>query len=167
MYTKHLDEKNRQARAKLWIPVLNGKIYCSPACGRGCTKVEYDRVVKKADKLVSLLKGSGWKVKIYENLGWHFQVVSGPIAVFGNQENDLYWCMIAQSSDLVGSGFPPWSCSPSPGKANYHKDPNEAVKEALTHAGAWVSDILKTMASASESSGIPLTSFLPLWEHWS
>jgi hypothetical protein len=156
------DKHNHQARTKLWEPVLNGKIYCSPACGHGCTLDDYDRTVVDADKLVGLLRGSGWKAVIHENIGWHYKAISGPIVVFceHRMEKDAYWCMIAQSVDLVGSGFPPWSCAPSPGKALLHKDPNEAVSEVLHRAGLWTFNLLESLLAASRSSGIEIGDFL-------
>ena len=159
----HQDEaKFRRAPTKLWIPVLDGKIYCSPACGRGCTLDEYDRAVADAGKLVSLLRGNGWKAVIHENLGWHYKATSGPIAVFCEHRmgKTAYWCMIAQSVDLVGSGFPPWSCAPSSGEASYHKDPNDAVSEALHRAGLWTFNLMANLLAASHSSGIAIGGFL-------
>lgn len=54
-----------------WIPVRNGNRYCSPSCGRGCTFAEHETAVANADKLATAL-GSGWKVRVWENLGWHW-----------------------------------------------------------------------------------------------
>lgn len=54
-----------------WTPVLNGDIYCSPACGRGCTLEEYNQTVKEADQLVAEL-GEPFHSHVWENLGWHY-----------------------------------------------------------------------------------------------
>lgn len=53
-----------------WEPVRRGKLYCAPACGRGCTMEEYVSAVRAARKLAKRLRG--WRVRIWENLGWHY-----------------------------------------------------------------------------------------------
>jgi hypothetical protein len=50
-------------------------IYCAPACGRGCKRIEYDAAVAAVDALVKLL-GPGWKSRVWENLGWHYEAIS-------------------------------------------------------------------------------------------
>lgn len=58
-----------------WTPESNGSVYCAPACGRGCTTTEYNRAVKKVDKLAKRM-GNGWTPRVWENLGWHYAVIS-------------------------------------------------------------------------------------------
>lgn len=61
-----------------WTPVLKGRAYCSPACGCGCTKDAYDRAVRQSAALCKML-GEGWKPHVWENGGWHYDVVKGPM----------------------------------------------------------------------------------------
>lgn len=56
-------------------PVARGDRYCSPACGRGCTKAEYDAAVACGAALARQL-GAGWRPQVWENLGWHHRAVS-------------------------------------------------------------------------------------------
>jgi hypothetical protein len=63
-----------------WTPVLNGDVYCSPACGGRCKKAEFDRVSEQAGVLAAQL-GSGWMPIVWENLGWHFQVKKGSFTI--------------------------------------------------------------------------------------
>lgn len=58
-----------------WKPELKGDIYCSPACGGGCTKVEFDRATKNGVELAARM-GEGWKLEIWENWGWFSRVIS-------------------------------------------------------------------------------------------
>lgn len=58
-----------------WTPRLHGDRYCSPACGAGCTKSAFDRATGAAKKLAERL-GKGWKPRVWENLGWHYAVIS-------------------------------------------------------------------------------------------
>ena len=63
--TEQIYEENR------WIPERNGEIYCSPACGRGCTFQEYELAMYNAGALCKLM-GAGWSPRVWENLGWHY-----------------------------------------------------------------------------------------------
>ena len=60
-----------------WVPQSqpNG-VYCSPACGFGCTQSEYDHATVEAAKLAALM-GGGWAPRVWENLGWHWSVTKG------------------------------------------------------------------------------------------
>lgn len=65
-------------------PVLKGKTYCAPWCGRGCTKAEYNRALAGATALARRL-GAGWKPRVWENLGWHFEADKGVMSVMVNR----------------------------------------------------------------------------------
>jgi hypothetical protein len=58
-----------------WEPVRNGEIYCSPACGSGCTIDSYLQTVEDANRLCKEL-GPGWFPRVWENLGWHYSAKS-------------------------------------------------------------------------------------------
>lgn len=58
-----------------WEPVKTGSRYCAPACGYGCTQDEHDRAVALAELLASTL-GPDWTTRVWENLGWHYEVRS-------------------------------------------------------------------------------------------
>lgn len=45
-------------------------IYCSPACGAGCTYADFLRANRCAEKLAKALPG--FEPCVSENLGWHF-----------------------------------------------------------------------------------------------
>ena|SRR5580704_13992510 len=75
-----------------WTPRhLPGGIYCSPACAgaRGfCTEAAYNHANKEAEKLAKRL-GDGWKVEIWENLGWHYRVSKGCFEI--HRDGDRYY----------------------------------------------------------------------------
>lgn len=52
-----------------------GKLYCGAACGRGCTWAECQKAIIQANRLLKRL-GKGWKPRVWENLGWHYEAVS-------------------------------------------------------------------------------------------
>lgn len=57
-------------------PRLDGDAYCSPACGMGCKRAEFDRASELALGIAKRL-GGGWKPHVWENTGWHFEVKKG------------------------------------------------------------------------------------------
>lgn len=63
-----------------WKARLCGGVFCAPACGRGCTKAEYDEACRRARALARVL-GRGWKPRVWENLGWHYNAVRGTLKV--------------------------------------------------------------------------------------
>lgn len=67
--------RSRKTRSLSWIPVWRGAVYCSPACGAGCLRSAYNRAVKAADDLAANL-GSDWTSRVWENLDWHYEVIS-------------------------------------------------------------------------------------------
>lgn len=52
-----------------WKPLRSDERYCAPACGRGCTFVEYESAKAIADAIVAEL-GGAWLPRVTENLGW-------------------------------------------------------------------------------------------------
>ena len=62
------------------MPVLNGKIYCSPRCGCKCTKAAFDRATKEANALAGRM-GEGWEPNVWENCGWHYSVAKGAMSI--------------------------------------------------------------------------------------
>lgn len=66
---------------KRWTPVLSKGVYCSPACGGGCTKQQYNAAMELAKRCASKLNrgraaGTTWEPKVHENLGWYARAVS-------------------------------------------------------------------------------------------
>jgi hypothetical protein len=55
--------------------VRRGHLYCAAFCGRGCTWAEHQDAQKKGKALAKRL-GKGWTVRLWENLGWHYEVIS-------------------------------------------------------------------------------------------
>ena len=64
-----------EVRELSWDPVRNGEIYCSSACGGGCTIDSYLQAVENANHLCKEL-GPGWVPRVWENLGWHYSAKS-------------------------------------------------------------------------------------------
>lgn len=133
-----------------WKPILHGEKYCSPLCGGGCTKAAYDQAVLDADALVARLKGTGWKPVIHENLGWHYRAVSGPVQVYPTNLPGKFWCMIGSEpkDSMGGSGL--WTPQNTPS----FKDPNRAVRNALSHVYPVIENLNLTLKAAEKAAGI-------------
>jgi len=58
-----------------WDAVRRGPIFCSPACGGRCTWAAHLAATAAADKLAREM-GPGWTPHVWENLGWHYSVLS-------------------------------------------------------------------------------------------
>jgi len=69
--------KRTLKRTLSWKPhrYVWGDIYCSPACGYGCTREAFEQAQEGARLLVEEL-GPGFKPRVWENLGWHYEAVS-------------------------------------------------------------------------------------------
>ncbi|MEB7891012.1 hypothetical protein NGK36_17215 [Hafnia alvei] len=97
-----IDEFNKR-----WVPVLRGKIYCSPACGFGCTKEQYDRAMVAAESLARRL-GEGWMAKVWENGSWNYSAVNHVACIkppfsAGGQ----YLCIIRTNSNITTTDLDP------------------------------------------------------------
>jgi hypothetical protein len=74
-----------------WRAVRRGAIYCAQACGHGCTYEAYKKAqvaaLKMAVRLSNVptdIKGGKWKVRVWENLGWHWEVTKGSVSLYYN-----------------------------------------------------------------------------------
>lgn len=70
-----------------WTPKLDGEIYCSPACGAKCKKIDFDNATAHAQALARQL-GYGWEVRVWENFGWHFEVSKRGATVSVSDDGD-------------------------------------------------------------------------------
>lgn len=140
-----------EARSPSWTPVRRGPIYCAPACGRGCTWAEYQAAVKGAEKLKKMMKGTGWEVRIHENLGWFYKVVSGPVMVMPSHPSKpgKFWCMIGSEPENPVGGNAAWT-----GNQPYCTDPNRAVRLALKPVREVIGRYNATLMAAEKAAGI-------------
>lgn len=79
-----------------WTPILNGEIYCSPACGGKCKEVDYQNAIDQSN-LVAQQLGDGWTSHVFENLGWYWRVIKGNTQV--SRSNHLYSAVMQFSLD--------------------------------------------------------------------
>jgi hypothetical protein len=90
------------------------------------------KIVAAAQALRQRMRGRGWHIDIWENLGWHYAVRTGTLAVYphsvpGDRAQLTYTCLMGDGS----SGEAIWhgqNWHPS------HADPNVLVQIQLQHA---------------------------------
>lgn len=63
-----------------WKAEKKGLVYCAPACGSGCLRSEFEDATAKAKKLAKLL-GKHFTPRVWENMGWYWEVRAGNITV--------------------------------------------------------------------------------------
>ncbi len=102
---------------KNWIPKRKGNIYCSSACGRGCTIHEYNNAVNEAKKIIKIL-GKGWIFNIHENLGWFYYIRF-------NFDETNYISVSRSFTDMYSAQFN------SSDMFCYSKDPQKAVSNLI------------------------------------
>lgn len=117
-----------------WKPKRTGEIYCSPACGANCTRADYDAAKREAKALANAFGASGfepnWKPLVWENLGWHWSIVSAEIEVHALKSDGKVTGYYASS---VKDGS--WrSCSRSPKGAirNMLAKARQSLHDAMT-----------------------------------
>ena len=117
------EDRLKPERELSWKPVLRaGGIYCSTACGGGCTKAAYDSAVKQAAALAKKM-GKGWKTHVHENLGWWWTVYKGkPVGVYG--------VGFLEINPMSGGVYSAW-VQTSPQFIVHHKNPKTALRMAV------------------------------------
>jgi hypothetical protein len=73
-----------------WTPVRDGDIYCSPACGAGCTFKAWEEAQAKSKAMADDL-GPGWTPNVWENLGWYCgaRAAGGNVRVYPNRDGSF------------------------------------------------------------------------------
>lgn len=130
--------KTKRKRKKSWKPIRRGKVYCSPACGGGCTHAAYVKANKDAAMVrLTMRHPRNWKVHIWENLGWHWcvQAFDRKLSVRNGEDGKF-------SADLGLSGIGHW------GTKKRHKTAQAAVDDVLLAAFNAVTESMKLVTTA-------------------
>lgn len=120
-----------------WEPVRRGPIYCSPACGARCSYAAYRAAVTQSARLARTLNtqlGPGWRPRVWENVGWHWAVLRGTVAV-RRTTGARYW-----------ASFEAGPFNPAVSSAGYERSAAVAVRTLLARArqhAAAVTDALR------------------------
>lgn len=68
------------------------------------------------------MEGRGWKIRIWENLGWHYSVETKRVSVSPSVVKGEYFCLLKPHYSLFGSDN------------NRYRNPNAAVEACLAIA---------------------------------
>lgn len=85
------------------------------------TEIEATRAAKK---LLSRMEGRGWKIRVWENIGWHYAVETSMLSVRVypyHSARSRFCCMLKPHYTLFGA-------------VQYARDPNHAVESCLAVA---------------------------------
>ena len=69
------------------------------------TKVAAERAGKAALKTMP----KGWRLRVWENLGWHFSILNGPAAIYESSVDGSFNCLISDDPKATGWGGVGWS----------------------------------------------------------
>lgn len=109
-----------------------------------------DDAMRNARNLVARMKGEGWEPIVFENMGWHWRAVSGPVRVYPSDTGDTFWCMIGSEPKRCAGGAAFWT----PQQTRCFKDPNRAVKDAMKYVYEFTERISQTVAMAELAMGV-------------
>jgi len=83
-----------------WTPVEKGDVYCSPSCGLGCKKADYEKAKLASDALVVVM-GEGWEAQVWENFGWNYQVKKGVATIHYDKRGGSYTVYFNSAKQVV------------------------------------------------------------------
>jgi len=97
-------------------------------------------------KILKILKGTGWKTRVWDNLGWHVGWELGRVSlhVENYADGNVFSCLIADDDKSIGAGACSWTTSFT------SKDPNEVVEHDLKHALKIGSEMLKGLKDSQK-----------------
>jgi hypothetical protein len=82
---------------------------------------------EKGNALLARMNGVGWKLRVWNNAGWHYAVRKGPMEVFPSTIAGHFRCLLSDT-DKAGHGYPAWTTDYA------HEDPNEVVQHEVENA---------------------------------
>lgn len=143
MNTFEHDSANAVSTGHKWTPVLRGDMYCSPGCGGRCKKADYDKAVEQAGFVAAAL-GYGWKPRIFENLGWHYEVNKGQATVTPNRNGGFSARIRVEGTEREGGQVESFGVIEAK-----DMEPRQAVQKVLTLLGGRIARFQRVLASSS------------------
>jgi len=107
------------------------------------TRIE---ATKEGEALLKRMKGNGWKLRVHENGGWHYNVTNGPLYVAPSAADGKFFCLLSDKPDQPGWGAAIWTTR------HTDEDPNLAVQHELKEARKVVKRINEVIQVAEEAA---------------
>lgn len=124
-----------------WTPKRRGRLYCAPACGRGCTRAEFLRANREAKESLARIKREepgvavGLKIRVWENMGWFWQLRGSDFVLHPDLGLDgpkgTFWILASPGGN---GGRPQWN-------TNLHGTPVKLLRSVLKLAKAEVAEL--------------------------
>jgi len=105
------------------------------------TKAEAE---KRGKALLKKLRGDGWKLDIWENLGWHYAASNGPLSVYGpEKKEETFCCLMSDNPNKAHAGAGIWHL-----ERNYSRDPNLVITRQVKEARKVLDQLTKAVRKA-------------------
>ena len=91
--------------------------------------MDHETAMKHGKALLRRMKGKGWKLDVWENLGWHYAVYNGTLTVHATEYllgQTTYFTLLGDTERGGGECY--WTEDFS------STDPNKVVERQLAHA---------------------------------
>jgi hypothetical protein len=123
-----------------------GRATCREKTAAACAADEL-RAYKEGGALLARMKGAGWRLSVWENLGWHYAVYSGAITVHPSRHGGRTTYSALMSSELPLEGSHPGGGSMLWHDSEHRRfaEPNAAVRFQLKLAQAVLAGLVKTV----------------------
>lgn len=110
-----------------------------------------EEAFRKGNALLNRMKGKGWKLDVWENLGWWYCVYAGPISVYPTHDSNKFHCLMAEglgNKGHAGGGSYLWKTDDN------LRDPNELVKRQIQIAQAVVDNLSSNISKVRKKYGL-------------
>jgi hypothetical protein len=117
-------------------------------CGsEGKCSVDRSKTIALGRNLLKKMKGKGWRLRVWENIGWHYCVINGPVQVYPlSSSHTEYHCLVSSNSVSRG-GCGIWT---SPKNISFD-DPNTAVRTEVENAKRVVTQLVNAVKEAEKA----------------
>jgi len=100
---------------------------------------------KAGKALLARMKTKGWKLRVWENLGWHYSLERPPLSVYplyGEGESPSVGIMMTNKADESGWGYLCWDYKAS------SEDPNKVVEAQIKEAQEYINRLQAALDAA-------------------
>lgn len=106
------------------------------------------------EKLLARMKGKDWRLRVWENLGWHISVINWPVAVYEfDYDGEIsYHTSMSDVPCKDVAGTPLYLCPDD--EDRYFSDPNKAIEAQLKFARKFVSRVFSAVSRGEEIMGM-------------
>lgn len=102
-----------------------------------------EEATKKGKALLKRMKTKGWKLRVWENLGWHYSLQNPPLCV-SPSVSGMVFTLMTEKADEAGWGSLLWDGAP------HSRSPNKAVADQVKLARKVVNDLNKVVEAAEK-----------------